>query len=152
WLSHAAFIDMISACNLIPGPNSTEMALHIGQRRAGFVGLLVAGLCFVVPAALITLGLAWVYVAYGKMPQMAAVLYGIKPVIIAVMLQAVTLAAIAAAFLGVDEMVVLFAAGVIVIAVSRGVAASPREAAASAALGVIKAGAPAAIPFGLGTL
>src|SRR5216684_3823166 len=58
WLSHAEFLDMISACNLIPGPNSTEMALHIGQRRAGFAGFAVAGTCFIVPAALITVGLA----------------------------------------------------------------------------------------------
>src|ERR1700683_2235287 len=89
WLTHDDFLDMISACNLIPGPNSTEMALHIGQRRAGFAGLAVAGACFIVPAALITMTLAWGYVAFERMPQVAGILYGVKPVIIAVVVQAI---------------------------------------------------------------
>jgi chromate transporter len=88
WISHEEFLDMIGACNLIPGPNSTEMAIHIGHRRAGFVGLAVAGTFFIVPAVAITIVVAWAYVRFGSMPQVAGALYGIKPVIIAVVLQA----------------------------------------------------------------
>jgi chromate transporter len=168
WLSHEAFLDMISACNLIPGPNSTEMAIHIGQRRAGWAGLLVAGSCFIVPATLITVVLAWAYVAFGQRPQMAGVLYGIKPVIIAVIVQAiwrlargvvktpiligVTLAAIAAAFAGVNEMIILFAAGAIVIAAYQmrgGVAGSAAIASAASAA---QAGVATAVPFSFGAL
>src|SRR5271168_3623637 len=131
WVSHAEFLDMIGACNLIPGPNSTEMAIHIGHRRAGFIGLVVAGACFVVPAVAITIAVAWAYVRYGSMPQVAGALYGIKPVIIAVVLQAlwrlwpsaartrvliaVTIAATVAALLGFNEIAILFAAGAITI-------------------------------------
>src|SRR3984893_17515248 len=89
WIAHEAFLDMLGACNLIPGPNSTEMAIHIGHRRAGFLGLAVAGTCFVVPAMAITIAIAWPYVRFGSMPQVAGALYGIKPVIIAGVVQAV---------------------------------------------------------------
>src|SRR5471030_1774799 len=74
WISHEEFLDMIGACNLIPGPNSTEMAIHIGHRRAGFTGLAVAGACFAVPAVAITIAIAWAYVRYGSMPQVAGAL------------------------------------------------------------------------------
>ena len=87
WLSSEEFLDLLGATNLIPGPNSTEMAIHIGHRKAGWKGLLVAGSCFIVPAVLIVTVLAWVYVQYGSTPQMNSVLYGIKPVIIAVVFQ-----------------------------------------------------------------
>src|ERR1700730_7338502 len=65
WLTRERFLDMVGACNLIPGPNSTEMAIHIGHQQAGFTGLVVAGACFIIPATVITLGGAWAYVAYG---------------------------------------------------------------------------------------
>ncbi len=132
WVSHEEFLDMIGACNLIPGPNSTEMAIHIGHRRAGFTGLAVAGACFVVPAVAITIAVAWAYVRFGSMPQVAGALYGIKPVIIAVVVQAlwrlwpsaarsrilvaVTIAATLTALSGLNEIGILFAAGVITIA------------------------------------
>src|SRR3984893_7930866 len=132
WISHEAFLDMVGACNRIPGQNSTEMAIHIGHRRAGFAGLAVAGTCFVVPAMAITIAIAWAYVRFGSMPQVAGALYGIKPVIIAVVVQALwrvwpsaahtrrlivgTLAATAAALVGFDEIVLLFATGLITIA------------------------------------
>jgi chromate transporter len=134
WLSHEAFLDMVGACNLIPGPNSTEMAIHIGHRRAGFTGLVVAGACFVVPAVAITIAVAWAYVRFGSRPQAIGVLYGIKPVIIAVVVQAlwrlwpsaahtrllvaVMIASTAAALLGFDEIAILFAAGIITIGVA----------------------------------
>jgi chromate transporter len=89
WMTRAEFLDLVGAVNLIPGPNSTEMAIHIGQRFAGFPGLLVAGACFIGPAAGIVLACAWAYVAYGSLPQAGAVMAGIKPVIIAVVAQAV---------------------------------------------------------------
>src|SRR5580704_2709673 len=131
WVSRGAFLDMVGACNLIPGPNSTEMAIHVGHRRAGFIGLAVAGTCFVVPAVAITIAIACAYVRFGSMPQVAGALYGIKPVIIAVVLQAewrlwpsaartrvliaVTIAATIAALAGFNEIAILFAAGLITI-------------------------------------
>ncbi|HEX5080464.1 MAG TPA: chromate efflux transporter [Blastocatellia bacterium] len=127
WLSHEEFLDLLGATNLIPGPNSTEMAIHIGYRRAGWPGLLIAGSCFILPATLIVTALAWAYVRYGSLPQTEAVLYGVKPVVIAIILQALwrlgraaiktkTLALIGATgilleFLGVHELIVLFGAG-----------------------------------------
>ncbi len=88
WISSDQYLDFLGATNLIPGPNSTEMALHIGQHRAGWQGLLVAGISFVFPAAAITLGCAWFYVHFSALPQTAALFYGIKPVVISIMMQA----------------------------------------------------------------
>ena len=88
WLSHAEFLDMLGATNLIPGPNSTEMAIHIGHQRAGWKGLVVGGVCFIVPAMLIVMAAAWAYKRFGSLPQFQGIMYGIKPVIVAVILQA----------------------------------------------------------------
>ena len=88
WLSQEKFLDLLGAVNLIPGPNSTEMAIYIGYLRAGWAGLVVAGVCFIVPAMLMVMGIAWAYVRYGSLPQFEALLYGVKPVVIAVILQA----------------------------------------------------------------
>ena len=88
WVSHADFLDMLGASSLIPGPSSTEMAIHIGHQRAGWGGLIVAGTCFIFPAMLMVMVCAWVYVAFGAQPPIQRVLYGIKPVIIAIVLQA----------------------------------------------------------------
>ncbi len=89
WLTDAEFLDLLGATNLIPGPNSTEMAIHIGYRRHGWRGLLVAGLCFIVPACLMVSALAWIYIRYGRTPQAGWLLYGISPVIIAIIADAV---------------------------------------------------------------
>jgi chromate transporter len=129
WLSEQEFLDLIGATNLIPGPNSTEMAIHIGLRRAGWPGFLAAGLCFVAPAVLIVLALAWAYVHFGAAPQAGQLMYGIKPVVIAIILHALwslgqhalksvplVLAALAVAalyFLGANEIVLLFAGGLL---------------------------------------
>lgn len=129
WLTHEEFLDLLGATNLIPGPNSTEMAIHIGLRRAGWKGLLVAGSCFIIPAFLITFACAWFYVRYARLPQLQGVLYGVKPVVLAIVAQAlwrlgrsalktrlaigVALAALAASLLGVHELVVLLGAGVV---------------------------------------
>ena len=88
WMDEQEFLDLLGATNLIPGPNSTEMAIHLGFKRAGWRGLLLGGLSFIIPAMLIVLVLAWLYVQYGSYPQAEWLLYGIKPVVIAVVLQA----------------------------------------------------------------
>jgi len=85
WLSPESFLDLVGLTNLIPGPNSTEMAMAVGYRRAGWAGLVVAGTCFIVPAATITAGLAWAYVRFGTLPGVVALLAGTGPAIVAVM-------------------------------------------------------------------
>ena len=130
WLTHEELLDLLGAANLIPGPNSTELAIHIGYRRGGWRGLIVAGVCFILPATLIVTAIAWLYVRYAKLPQAEAVLYGVKPVIIALiahalyrlgqtamksaLLAAAAIVALVAAFLGVHELIVLFGTGVLI--------------------------------------
>lgn len=136
WLSDQQFLDLLGATNLIPGPNSTEMAMHVGSVRAGLAGLVVAGLCFITPAAVLVGTLAALYVRYGTTPQASWVLYGIKPIIIAIVLQALwalgrsalrtpPLAAIAGGafglyLVGVNELVLLASAGVAALFLLRG--------------------------------
>lgn len=138
WLTHEEFLDLLGATNLIPGPNSTEMAIHIGLRRAGWRGLAVAGLCFIAPAALMVLAIAMIYERYGQLPQAAGLLYGIKPVVIAVVVQALwgllgkaikgpalaALGIVATAFAlrGVNEILVLFLSGAAMTAITCGFA------------------------------
>jgi len=144
WMTRERLLDLIGAANLIPGPTSTELAIHIGHDRGGWAGLVVAGACFILPAVAIVLAIAWAYVRFGALPAVGGVLYGVKPVIIAVVAQAlwglgrsairsvglaaVGLAALAASLAGVDELVVLAAAGA---AVALGRAAGRRAPAAS---------------------
>ena len=127
WLTRQQFLDLLGATNLIPGPNSTEMAIYIGLRRAGWLGLVAAGVCFILPAALLVSLIAWAYLRYGALPQAAGILYGVKPVVIAIILQAiwrlgrtalktrflVALGAVAVTlgFLGTNPLVLLFGAG-----------------------------------------
>jgi chromate transporter len=131
WLSDQEFLDLVGATNLIPGPNSTEMAIHIGYLRAGWAGLVAAGACFIAPAMVIVLGLAWAYVQFGSTPQAEWLLYGIKPVVIAIIVQAlwnlggkaiqnlltgaIAAGVVALYFLGINEIALLFAGGLIVI-------------------------------------
>jgi len=89
WLSRQRFLDLVGATSLIPGPNSTEMTMHVGYERAAWRGLVVAGACFIGPAALVTLAFAYVYVRWGTLPEIEPFLYGIKPAVIAVILMAV---------------------------------------------------------------
>jgi chromate transporter len=88
WLSREKFMDLIGATNLIPGPNSTELAIHLGFDRGGLAGLFIAGISFILPAMLIVLFFAWMYVSYGSLPELTGALYGIKAVIMAIILQA----------------------------------------------------------------
>ena len=130
WLTREQFLDMLGATNLIPGPNSTEMAIHVGYVRAGLPGLLVAGASFILPAVVIVLGFAWAYVRFGQLPAVGHILYGVKPVVVAIVLQALwrlgrtaiktrllagifAVAVVATAF-GVNELIVLFAGAAIV--------------------------------------
>jgi chromate transporter len=128
WLTHERFLDLLGAANLIPGPSSSELAIYIGFERAGWAGLLVAGTCFILPAALMAGAIAFVYVRFGSLPQIGRVLYGVKPVVIAIVVQAlwglapkavksrrlaaVGAAACIAAALGTSAMLVLLGAGV----------------------------------------
>jgi chromate transporter len=134
WLTDEKFLDLLGATNLIPGPNSTEMAIHIGFMRAGWAGLVVAGACFILPAMLIVTGLAWLYMGYGALPQAAWLLYGIKPVVIAIIAQAlwtlagkaikgwwtalVGLTSLGLFLAGVNELALLAAAGLFVMLIS----------------------------------
>jgi chromate transporter len=134
WLSRQAFLDLLGATQLIPGPNSTELAIHIGFARRGWIGLGVAGLAFIVPAMLITWALGWAYVRYGALPAARWLLYGVQPVMLAIVLQAIWAlapaaasrgwlralgaAALLAAALGVNELLVLCGAGAIATAAS----------------------------------
>ncbi len=171
WLTREEFLDLLGATNLIPGPNSTEMAIHVGHRRGGWPGLLVAGSCFILPAALIVLGLAWGYMRLKSLPEMSALLYGVKPVVIAIVLQAlwglarsavksrllaaVGVAAALAAFFGANEIALLFLAGVVVAAVqwARQCRRAPSAALLAApAVPVAGAAAGAAASFSLGIL
>jgi chromate transporter len=131
WLPRDEFLDLLGATNLIPGPNSTERAIHIGHRRAGWAGLLVAGSCFILPAAFIVTALAWAYVRYGSLPETNAILYGVKPVIIAIVLQAlwglgtaalktgwlalVGAVGIVLGFIGVHELAIIFGGGIVIV-------------------------------------
>lgn len=127
WMSHEHFLDLVGATNLIPGPNSTEMVLHCGHERAGWKGLIVAGVCFILPAVLITAVFAWAYQRYGQLPQVEAFVYGIKPAVIAIILAALLplgkkalksvelgilgAATAVACLLGVHEILALFGCG-----------------------------------------
>lgn len=134
WLSEQEFLDLVGVTNLIPGPNSTEMAIHLGYLRAGWLGLVVGGLCFILPAMLIVIILAWTYVKVGATPQAEWLLYGIKPVVISIIVQAlwtlgqkaikspflaiVGIAVLALYFLGVNEILLLFVSGLIFMVIT----------------------------------
>ncbi len=132
WMNDEEFLDLVGAVNLLPGPNSTELAIHIGRRQAGTAGLLVAGVCFILPSMLLVLAGAWAYVRYGRLPAVAGAWAGAKPVVVAVV--AVALAgfartavrsgavvvagavALVLAAIGTHELLVLLVAGLVVVA------------------------------------
>ncbi len=87
WVTRDKFLDLLGAANLIPGPSSTEMAIFIGYLCKGWAGLLLSGVCFIAPAMVIVIVLAWAYVRFGNLPQVTWVLYGVKPVVIAIILR-----------------------------------------------------------------
>src|SRR5262245_60185584 len=89
WATDAEIVDMIGVANLVPGPNSTEMAMHLGARRAGWAGLWLAGLAFILPATLMTIALAWTYVRWGTTPAGEGILLGVQPFMLAIVVQAI---------------------------------------------------------------
>ncbi len=141
WLTRQYFLDLVGTTNLIPGPNATEIAIHVGYLRAGWPGLIAGGACFIVPAALITMAFAWAYVRFGALPAVAPFLAGIKPAVLAVIvaalwrlgrtalapraddpvhartrarqLAALGIAVLAASLLGANEILALFAGGIL---------------------------------------
>lgn len=164
WLSEQQFLDLIGVTNLIPGPNSTEMAIHVGRERAGWRGLLVAGACFILPAVAIVLVAAFLYARYGTTPVAEQLLYGVSPVIIAIVAQALwglsrtavkgrlTGAICAAAialylFTGVGEIPLLFGGALAVFVAERARRRWP-GAASVAPFGLLAA----QLPFALGGL
>ncbi len=132
WVNDARFLDLVGATNLIPGPNSTELAIHLGFDRARWRGLIVAGVCFIAPAVVIVLALSWAYLEYGTTPAAESLLYGIKPVVVAIVVWAlvgllrtavkgwltgaVAAVALVIYLLGVNELAVLAAGGLLVMA------------------------------------
>lgn len=134
WMSQQHFLDLIGATNLIPGPNSTEMAIHIGREKAGWKGLLTAGVCFILPAVFITGIFAWLYKKYGALPEIQPFVYGIKPAIIAVILSAIFplaeksfksigliilgLLVLAGSLFGYNEIFLLFGAGILYVLIT----------------------------------
>jgi len=167
WLSRQKFLDLLGASNLIPGPSSSELAIHIGYLLAGWAGLLVAGVCFILPAAIMVASIAWAYVRFSKLPAISAILYGVKPVVIAVILQAlwglgrtavrttffgiVGVVCVLLAFLGLHPLLVLALGGCAVCLMSFGTARSAHGAIplATAPVTAWTAGAAA---FSLGSL
>lgn len=177
WVGDQHFLDLLGATNLIPGPNSTEMAIHLGFVRAGWPGLAVAGTLFILPAMLIVLALAWAYVRFGSAPEVGWLLYGIKPAIIAIIVQALVgltktavkgpLTGLVAAgtaalyLLGLNELALLFGGALLVAVVqNRGrlrtwrlpLVLPPSFTLTGAGGGVLGALAAGAVPFSLMTL
>jgi chromate transporter len=176
WLSREDFLDYLGATNLIPGPNSTELAIHIGHARGGWRGLLVAGASFILPATFIVSAIAWAYVRFGTLPAMQGVLYGIKPVVIAVVVQALwrlgrtalkgrllallAAAAAGATVFGLHELLVLASAALAMALIFgvRRLDGPPGRPAAGVVGGILKGSAlvgasgAVAAPFALGTL
>jgi len=168
WLTREQFLDFLGATNLIPGPNSTEMAIHVGRVRAGLPGLLMAGASFILPSAIMVTLLAWAYVRFGSLPQVSGLLYGLKPVVIALIMQAVIklaksavkswwlafvgAAATLATALGADQLAVL-AGGGFLLGLSYLLRSGRKSSSAPAFLaGGIAAGSATLIPFSLTAL
>ena len=134
WMSEQHFLDLIGATNLIPGPNSTEMVMHVGKERGGWKGLIIAGACFILPAAVLVTILAWAYVTYGATPQGESLLYAVKPVVVVIVLQAliklgrkavkswllavIGIGVFALYLLGVNELVLLFGTAVLMLIIT----------------------------------
>ena len=132
WMSEQHFLDLLGATNLIPGPNSTEMAIHIGYDKGGWKGLIIAGLCFILPAVFITGIFAWLYKTYGALPEIQPWIYGIKPAIIAIIIGAVYplakksiksfflgfigIAVLILSLFGISEIYLMFGAGLLALA------------------------------------
>jgi chromate transporter len=166
WLTRERFIDLLGVTNLLPGPSSSELAIYLGYVRAGWPGLLVGGTCFIMPAAALVTAIAWTYARFGSLPETAGMLYGIRPVVVAIIIQAlwrlgqtaikdatsagVTIAAVALSVAGLSPLVVLLIAGIAVAAVrtARGTGDRGIVAALPAALAIAPSAGSAAVSLG----
>ena len=129
WLTGEHFLELLAATHLVPGPNATEMALHIGYLQAGFAGLLAAGASFILPSFIATLTLAWAYARYGALPQVDAIFYALNPLVLAIVINTlwnlgksclkswqtwlIFGMALTGSLLGVSELIILFGAGLL---------------------------------------
>ena len=161
WISRDRFLDLLAAVSLLPGPSSTELAIYLGELRGGLGGLVVAGSCFILPAAVLVVALAWAYGTYGTVPQVAGLLFGIKPVVVALIAQAVwnlattalknaALAALAVsvvilATLGIPVLGLLIGAGVLWILIYEGRRLAKPAARSAGVLGFLSAGTATAV-------
>ena len=154
WVTRDRFVDLVGAVNLLPGPSSTELAIYLGEIRGGVPGLIVAGACFILPAAVLVVALAWAYLRFGAVPQMTGLLFGIKPVVVALIAQAIwnlgrtalksaalailAVCVVALAAWGVHALLLLIGAGILwmIIGAGRGLAK-----ARAAVVGMISTGA-----------
>jgi chromate transporter len=173
WVSEGRFLDLLGAANLIPGPSSTELAIYLGYEHAGWKGLMSAGVCFILPAMLMVLAIAWAYVTYGTTPQATWLLYGIKPVIVAIIIQALwglfktaakgpLLVAAGALVIGLylldfNPIALLFGSGVLIMLVknARRLGGQQNTGASAALLstfGVSSVAGVAPVPFSMSTL
>ncbi len=161
WVSRERFLDLVGAVNLLPGPSSTELTIYLGELRGGLPGLIVAGTCFILPAAVLVLGLAWAYVKFGAVPQVTGLLFGIKPVVVALLAQAVwnlargalknaglallAMAAVVSAFIGANVLQLLIGAGVLWMLIREGRRLANWSAEAASVLGILPAGGAVAL-------
>jgi chromate transporter len=161
WVSGEQFLDLVGAVNLLPGPSSTELAIYLGQIAGGLPGLLVAGACFILPAAILVVGFAWAYMQFGAVPQVAGLLFGIKPVVVALIAQAIwnlgktalksaPLAALAVlvvilAALGLPVLLLLIGAGVLWMVLRQGQTLAKTRTGVTAFLGTGAVGGAAAV-------
>jgi chromate transporter len=150
-------VDLVGAVNLLPGPSSTELAIYLGEIRGGVPGLITAGACFILPAAVLVLALAWAYVRFGAVPQVAGLLFGIKPVVVALIAQAIwnlgrtalrstalallAIGVVALAAWGIHALLLLIGAGILWMIVRAGRSLAKTRA---AIVGIIGTGAAAA--------
>jgi chromate transporter len=156
WISRERFLDLVSAVNLLPGPSSTELAIYLGEIRGGLAGLFVAGACFILPAAMLVVALAWAYGSFGTLPQVTGLLFGIKPVVVALIAQAVwnlartalksvPLAGLAAAVVGLaglgqNVLVLLIGAGLLGMVIPKARRLARANAGVASSLGFFRVG------------
>jgi len=161
WVTRERFVDLVGAVNLLPGPSSTELAIYLGEIRGGVPGLIVAGVCFILPAAVLVVALAWVYLRFGAVPQVAGLLFGIKPVVVALIAQAIwnlartalkstalamlAVCVVAFAAWGIHALFLLMGAGILWMAVREGRELAKTRAAIVGFVGTGAAGAGSAI-------